>query len=155
MKKSKLLLPSIEEELGEEDDPRAELIRRLQEYERYKKASFNLDALPRIDRDFYILNKVPYETVKKDEAYQNIDLDKLVIIFHKLMEQTKFLTPHDVKKDFLSVREKMTLILNILKKIMSKQLIPQIGQRPEVQCMYEEEYLFICKIIQTSSLLEA
>ena len=53
----KLLLPSIEEELGEEDDPRAELIRRLQEYERYKKASFNLDALPRIDRDFYILNK--------------------------------------------------------------------------------------------------
>ena len=114
--KSKLLLPSIEEELGEEDDPRAELIRRLQEYERYKKASFNLDALPRIDRDFYILNKVPYETVKKDEAYQNIDLDKLVIIFHKLMEQTKFLTPHDVKKDFLSVREKMTLILNILKQ---------------------------------------
>jgi segregation and condensation protein A len=44
-----------------------------------------------------------------------VDLEKLVVIFHKLMEQTKFLTPHDVKKDFLSVREKMTLILDLLK----------------------------------------
>jgi segregation and condensation protein A len=45
-----------------------------------------------------------------------VDLEKLVIVFHKLMEQTKFLTPHDVKKDFLSVREKMTIILNTLKQ---------------------------------------
>ena len=54
--------------------------------------------------------------IKKDEVYQNVDLEKLVVIFHKLMEQTKFFTPHDVKKDFLSVREKMTLILNLLKQ---------------------------------------
>jgi len=114
--KSKLLLPSVEEDLGEEDDPRAELIRRLQEYERYKKASFNLESLPRIDRDFYLPKKASYEIVKKDEVFQNVDLDKLVVIFHELMQQTKFLTPHDVKKDFLSVREKMTLILNILKR---------------------------------------
>ena len=61
-------------------------------------------------------NKVSYKAIKKDEVYQNVDLEKLVVIFHKLMEQTKFLTPHDVKKDFLSVREKMTLILNLLKQ---------------------------------------
>ena len=114
--KSKFLLPVIEEDLGEEDDPRAELIRRLQEYERYKKASLNLDLLPRVDRDFYLSKKVPYTPIKKDDIYQNVDLNQLVMVFHKLMEQTKFLTPHDVKKDFLSVREKMTLIMNALKK---------------------------------------
>ena len=113
--KSKLLLPVVEDDSVEEDDPRAELIRRLQEYERYKKASLNLDSLQRVERDFYLAKKVSYEVIKKDEEYQNIDLDKLVIIFHKLMQQTKFLSPHDVKKEFLSVREKMTLIINMLK----------------------------------------
>jgi segregation and condensation protein A len=112
--KSKLLLPVIDENGDEEDDPRAELIRRLQEYERYKKASHNIEAIPRVDRDFYLIEKIQYETVKKEEIYQQIDLEKLVIVFHKLMEQTKFLTPHDVKKEFLSVREKMTKILNVL-----------------------------------------
>ena len=58
--KSKLLLPLVEEDSLEEDDPRAELIRRLQEYERYKKASLNLEVLPRIERDFYLPNKVSY-----------------------------------------------------------------------------------------------
>ena len=113
--KSKLLLPLIEDDSGEEDDPRAELIRRLQEYERYKKASLNLDSLQRVDRDFYLTKKISYEVIKKDEEYQNVDLEKLVVIFHKLMQQTKFLSPHDVKKEFLSVREKMTLIMNTLK----------------------------------------
>ena len=113
--KSKLLLPAIEDDSGEEDDPRAELIRRLQEYERYKKASLNLDSLQRVDRDFYLAKKISYEVIKKDEEYQNVDLEKLVVIFHKLMQQTKFLSPHDVKKEFLSVREKMTLIINTLK----------------------------------------
>jgi segregation and condensation protein A len=112
--KSKLLLPVIDENGDEEDDPRAELIRRLQEYERYKKASHNIEAIPRVNRDFYLIEKIQYETVKKEEIYQQIDLEKLVIVFHKLMEQTKFLTPHDVKKEFLSVREKMTKILNVL-----------------------------------------
>ena len=113
--KSKLLLPVIEDDSGEEDDPRAELIRRLQEYERYKKASLNLDSLQRVDRDFYLTKKISYEVIEKDEEYQNVDLEKLVVIFHKLMQQTKFLSPHDVKKEFLSVREKMTLIMNVLK----------------------------------------
>ena len=113
--KSKLLLPVIEDDLGEEDDPRAELIRRLQEYERYKRASLNLDSLQRVDRDFYLTKKISYEVIENDREYQNVDLEKLVVIFHKLMQQTKFLSPHDVKKEFLSVREKMTLIMNTLK----------------------------------------
>ena len=113
--KSKLLLPVIEDDSGEEDDPRAELIRRLQEYERYKRASLNLDSLQRVDRDFYLTKKISYEVIENDREYQNVDLEKLVVIFHKLMQQTKFLSPHDVKKEFLSVREKMTLIMNTLK----------------------------------------
>jgi segregation and condensation protein A len=112
--KSKLLLPTLQDDEDEEEDPRAELIKRLQEYERYKKASHNIESLPRIDRDFYLPNKVSYRTIKKQEIHQNVDLEKLVLIFHQLMEQTKFLTPHDVKKEFLSVREKMTSILNAL-----------------------------------------
>ncbi len=114
--KSKLLLPTIDEDTSEEEDPRAELIRRLQEYERYKKASIRLDNLPRIDRDFYLTKKVYYQDIQKKEYYERVDLEKLVIVFHRLMQQTKFLTPHDVKKEYLSVREKMTFILNSLKK---------------------------------------
>lgn len=114
--KSKLLLPTIDEDTSEEEDPRAELIRRLQEYERYKKASIRLDNLPRVDRDFYLTRKVSYQKIQKEEDYERVDLEKLVIVFHKLMQQTKFLTPHDVKKEHLSVREKMTFILNSLKK---------------------------------------
>ena len=114
--KSKLLLPVAEDAIEEENDPRAELIRRLQEYERYKKASMKLEILPRVERDFYLPSRALYKTINKDEVFQNIDLEKLVVVFHKLMEQTKFLTPHDVKKDFLSVREKMTMILNTLKQ---------------------------------------
>lgn len=114
--KSRLLLPTIDDGEIEEEDPRAELIRRLQEYERYKKASLKLDALPRIDRDFYLSNKIPYTVIKKDEVYQNVDIEKLVVVFHQLMQQTKFLSPHDVKKEFLSVREKMTSIMNLLKE---------------------------------------
>ena len=63
--KSKLLLPVIDDDSGEEDDPRAELIRRLQEYERYKKASLNLDSLQRVDRDFYLTKKISVNSLQR------------------------------------------------------------------------------------------
>ncbi len=114
--KSKLLLPVIAESFAEEEDPRAALVTRLQEYERYKKASLKIELLSRVDRDFFLPSKVYYEMIQKEEKYKTLDLEKLVVIFHKLIQQAEFLTPHDVKKDVLSVREKMTLILNQLKK---------------------------------------
>src|SRR5690348_18062558 len=49
--KSRLLLPRPPVEEGLEDDPRAELVRRLQEYERFKKAAEDIDTLPRLERD--------------------------------------------------------------------------------------------------------
>ena len=114
--KSKFLLPQRNEGSDEEDDPRAELIRRLQEYERFKKASIRLDDLKRVDRDFYLPSKVTYSKIKTEEKKEVVDLEKLVIIFHELMEQTKILKSHDIKKDYLSVREKMTLILNSINR---------------------------------------
>ena len=115
--KSKLLLPQRNDATDEEDDPRAELIRRLQEYERFKKASINIEDLSRVDRDFYLPKKASYKTILKEEKKEAVDLEKLVIIFHELIEQNKYLKSHDVKKDYLSVREKMTNILNSLNKL--------------------------------------
>ena len=115
--KSKLLLPQRNDAAEEEDDPRAELIRRLQEYERYKKASINIDDLSRVDRDFYLPKKVSFKPILKEHKKEAVDLEKLVVIFHELLEQNKYLKSHDVKKDHLSVREKMTNILNSLNNL--------------------------------------
>ena len=67
-------------------------------------------------KDIYLPKKVTYRKIQTEEKKEAVDLEKLVIIFHELMEQTKILKPHDIKKDYLSVREKMTLILNSINK---------------------------------------
>ncbi len=107
--KSRMLLPRPVEE-GDEDDPRAELIRRLQEYERFKKAADDLDELPRVGRDtFPIELDAPEKTQVRKEP--EIDLKELLFAAKEVMLRAQMFTNHHIQLEPLSVRERMSMVL--------------------------------------------
>ena len=111
--KSKFLLPQRNEGSDEEDDPRAELIRRLQEYERYKEASNKIEKLPRVNRDFYIASSALPEFESK-ENLASVDLSQIAQVFAELIERQKLNVNHVIEFEKLSTREKMSYILDLL-----------------------------------------
>ena len=108
--KSRMMLPKIVSD-EEEDDPRAELIRRLQEYERFKNAASDLDELPRNGRDFYLTEpiKCQRETVVIDV---DVVLPDLLGALKDVMKRAELFNHHQITREALSVRERMTLVLN-------------------------------------------
>ena len=86
--KSRMMLPIESEEDDLEEDPRAELIKRLQEYERFKTASLNIESLPRINRDFFPASTALPEFESK-ESLPTLELDKLSNIFYEPLEKQK------------------------------------------------------------------
>ncbi len=115
--KSKMLLPSSSEEEEEEgEDPRAELIRRLLEYQKYKEAAAGLEKRPMLDRDVFIRsNPMESEDVGKEERVE-VGLFELVEAFRKILERVKTEEFHEVILDRLSVEEKVQEILSLLQK---------------------------------------
>jgi len=108
--KSRMLLPRPAAEEDEEDDPRAELIRRLQEYERFKKAAEDLSELPRMERDtFEVSVSVPELNVRKVQP--NVDMKDLMFAFKDVLVRTEMYTHHHIQMEPLSVRERMSIIL--------------------------------------------
>ena len=112
--KSRMLLPRPKvEEDGEEDDPRAELVRRLQEYERYKKAAEDLDELPRMMRDtFQTTIEVADRIVTR--KLPEVPLDALLKAFADVMKRADVNKHHHVQMEALSVRERMSNVLGSL-----------------------------------------
>ena len=107
--KSRMLLPrSADEE--EEDDPRAELVRRLQEYERFKKAAGDIDALERLERDVL---QASAEIVERPVVTKlpDITLKELLIVFKEALDRSTMFAHHHVRREPLSVRERMSSIL--------------------------------------------
>ena len=113
--KSRMMLPKEFDEENEEDDPRSELIRRLQEYERYKEASNNLEELPRVNRDFYVASSALPEFQSK-ENLPSVDLSQIAQVFAELIERQKLNVSHVIEFEKLSTREKMSKILELLIK---------------------------------------
>jgi segregation and condensation protein A len=111
--KSRMLLPRPVSEEGEEEDPRAELIRRLQEYERYKQAASDLDALPRLERDHYVA-EVEEPEGEVVEVLPDIELKELLHALSDVMRRAQMYTHHHVQKETLSVRERMGDVLSTL-----------------------------------------
>lgn len=111
--KSRMLLPRHEEDEGEEEDPRAELIRRLQEYERYKEAAEDLDALPRLGRDqFQAEAEMQHRTL--EQRLPDVDLREMLLALKDVMRRADMFSRHRVQLEPLSVRERMSLVLGIL-----------------------------------------
>ncbi|MEJ2180620.1 MAG: ScpA family protein [Gammaproteobacteria bacterium] len=111
--KSRMLLPRPVSEDEEEEDPRAELIRRLQEYERFKTAAEDLNELPRMERDnFSVSVSVPNLNVRK--IHPNVELKDLMLAFKDVIVRSENFTNHQVQMEPLSVRERMSTVLSLV-----------------------------------------
>ncbi|WP_159015963.1 segregation and condensation protein A [Cognatiluteimonas profundi] len=111
--KSRMLLPRSTMDETEEGDPRAELVRRLQEYERFKQAAEDIDALPRQDRD-----TTPASAFLPDRASVRlpppVDLREMLLALHDVLKRAELFTQHAIKRDALSVRQRMGELLSRL-----------------------------------------
>jgi segregation and condensation protein A len=111
--KSRMLLPRTVSEETEEGDPRAELVRRLQEYERFKQAAEDLDALPRQDRD-----TTPVQAHVPDRAAIRlpppVELREMLLALHDVLKRAELYTGHAIKREALSVRQRMGDVLTLL-----------------------------------------
>lgn len=110
--KSRMLLPREEEE-EDEEDPRAALVRRLQEYERFREAAFELEERPRVGRDVFVAFAKHDEHIP-EEQMPEVDLQDLAIAFRRVLEHAQHLKALNITREVLSVRERMTMILNTL-----------------------------------------
>ncbi|MEM9743223.1 MAG: ScpA family protein [Pseudomonadota bacterium] len=108
--KSRMLLPKPVNEEGEEEDPRAELIRRLQEYEQLKAAAENLDELPRMERDLHPAQAAKPKLVR-EQADPQVALKDLLFSLARVLERADQYAHHAVMLEPLSVRERMTQVL--------------------------------------------
>src|SRR3990167_565505 len=112
--KSRMLLPrsaTIEEE---EDDPRAELIRRLQEYERYKAAAEGIDQLPRVGRDLSV-PRLEAPQAKARKLLPEVSLEELLLSMAEVLRRADMFESHQVSREVLSTRERMSEVLERLK----------------------------------------
>lgn len=108
--KSRMLLPRHTDAENAENDPRAELVRRLQEYERYKEAAENLDNLPRENRDTFSV-QTNVDDIIVEKPVPTVALSDLIHALMDVMKRAEFNTHHQIQIGALSVREKMAHIL--------------------------------------------
>lgn len=111
--KSRMLLPRPQPDDEEEEDPRAQLVRRLQEYERYRKAGQEINDLPRVGREL-VMAIVDYQGEPVKRPQPTVNLDQLLNAFKKVVEQAELFKHHHIQREALSVRERMTRILDLV-----------------------------------------
>jgi len=112
--KSRMLLPRPEAMEEEEEDPRAELVRRLQEYERYKKAAEDISDLPRLERDVFIASADAPER-KIVTKMPDVTLKELLLAFHDVLKRAEMFSNLHMQREPLSVRQRMSEILSRIK----------------------------------------
>lgn len=116
--KSRMLLPQrVESE--EEDDPRAELIRRLQEYEQCKQAALELDELPRMERDFRSAQTAA-DFPQQPRPVPVVELNDILLAFRDVVQRADMFSNHEVQREHLSIRERMT---HVLAAVQAQQFI--------------------------------
>jgi segregation and condensation protein A len=111
--KSRMLLPRPKLAEESEEDPRAELVRRLQEYERYKRAAEQIDALPRLERDVWGTS-AELKARRVVRTLPQITLQELLIAFKEVVARAEMFAHHHVQRERLSVGERMSDILAAL-----------------------------------------
>lgn len=121
--KSRMLLPRSAETEDEEDDPRAELIRRLQEYERFKQAAEDIDELPRVGRDVHPLAVEPPD-FKRVRPEPDVEMKELLLALGEVLKRADMFESHHVQKEKLSTRERMS---QVLEKVSSEHFTPFIS----------------------------
>jgi len=111
--KSRMLLPRSQEIEDDEEDPRAQLIRRLQEYERFKKAAEDIAEMPRVERDIFIAEIEPPEN-ERERPQPDVDLKELLVALGDVLHRADMFESHRVHLEPLSTRERMGRVLDQL-----------------------------------------
>lgn len=112
--KSRMLLPRSGEVEEEEGDPRAELIRRLQEYERFKAAAEGIDELPRVGREV-VVPRLEAPQAKVRRLLPEVSLEELLVSMAEVMRRNDLFESHQITREALSTRERMSEVLERLK----------------------------------------
>lgn len=132
--KSRMLLPRQPEAEEEDEDPRATLIRRLQEYEIIKTAAEEMDQMPRFERDIFACD-VDISGLQIEKALPDVQLKEMLLAFQDVLKRVEQLSHHHITKEPLSVRERMSAILENLKgadSLLFSQLFIRKEGRPGV-----------------------
>lgn len=121
--KSRMLLPrsgSVEEE---EEDPRAALIRRLQEYERFKQAAEDIDELPRIEREVFTAHAEPPD-IKRSRPDPDVNMREILVALGEVLRRAEMYEHHHIQREALSTRERMSDVLDVLR---DRQFVPFVS----------------------------
>jgi segregation and condensation protein A len=112
--KSRMLLPRMHSaDAADEADPRAELVRRLQEYERFKRAAEGIDRMPRLDRDTWVASAELVDR-KVVRIAPRVTLQEMLMAFQEVLSRSDMFAHHHVQREPLSVRQRMTDVLSAL-----------------------------------------
>lgn len=149
--KSRMLLPRSDEHDDEEDDPRAALIRRLQEYERFKTAAEDLDELPRVDRDTFIAQPQHFEPIRKS-SHPDVELGELCLAFGEVLKRASMFESHQIAREHLSTRERMTAVLDHLKGSDKLVKFSELFRLEEGRAGVVVTFLAIMELIKESLL---
>lgn len=129
--KSRMLLPRPKELENFEEDPRTELIRRLQEYERFKLAAEKMDQLPRNGRDTFSVS-ASFDTIVFDKPEPTLHLKDLLTALIEVLKRAELSASHHIQTEALSVRERMSSILTALQEkefvVFSTMFTPNEGR---------------------------
>lgn len=133
--KSRSLLPRKPVDDEEEGDPRHELIQRLREYEQFKLAAQDLDAMPRQERDHFAVNAY-HNFPKPEQPEPMVDMRDLLLAFQEVLQRADMFTKHQIKREHLSIRARMTHVLARLQDQafvgFAELFTPQEGRRGAV-----------------------
>lgn len=118
--KSRMLLPRAAPVSEEEEDPRAQLIRRLQEYERFKQAAEDIDAMPRQERDTWPGSAEPPD-LNRARAEPDVSMRELLLALSEVLRRADMYESHHVQREALSTRERMS---EVLAHLAGRQFVP-------------------------------
>lgn len=146
--KSRMLLPRSSNEEEDEEDPRAELIRRLQEYERYKKAAEDMDELPRLERDIYTAGAETPQ-MERNAPEPVVELREILISLAMVLRRADMFESHQVQRETLSTREKMS---EILVRLSSQRFVSLVSllMREEGRLGVVVTFLAVMELIKDS-----
>lgn len=121
--KSRMLLPRSAEVEGDEEDPRAQLIRRLQEYERFKKAAEDIEEMPRLERDTWVGSANPPD-LNRTRPDPDVDMRELLVALGEVLRRADMFESHHIQREALSTRERMS---EVLERLSGQQFVPFVS----------------------------
>jgi len=121
--KSRMLLPRSSEALEDEEDPRAQLIRRLQEYERFKKAAEDIEVMPRLERDTWQGSAQPPQ-LQRERPEPEVDMREILVALAEVLRRADMFESHHIQREALSTRERMS---QVLEKLAGQQFVPFVA----------------------------